>query len=237
MIRGPHHRLRCAAVRPPSRFLFYSFFLLFKEPKKKKPTARKKNKTKQKKMAIDWNLPKDEIFFVFFLLCFFFYLFENRKKNAFPVFPGSPTAGQTQHRVASISMKSEKGGRAGEENQTKKNQIKTRPRIGVLLEMLPESPKLRKQSSDILQETKRYLAEEKKKKGTPSTAASSMITLRSWRYQNGFRGSIQVDAHFLSRFCHRIQSNDRDAITSLLWALIWVAIHSANEFSVPIPNF
>ena len=71
-------------------------------------------------MAIDWNLPKDEIFFVFFLLCFFFYLFENRKKNAFPVFPGSPTAGQTQHRVASISMKSEKGGRAGEENQTKK---------------------------------------------------------------------------------------------------------------------
>ena len=237
MIRGPHHRLRCAAVRPPSRFLFYSFFLLFKEPKKKKPTARKKTR-RSKKNGDRLKSPERRDFFCFFFtLLFFLPFWKPKKKMHSPFFREAPQLDKHSTAWPRSQWKAKKVDVLVKKTKQKKNQIKTRPRIGVLLEMLPESPKLRKQSSDILQETKRYLAEEKKKKGTPSTAASSMITLRSWRYQNGFRGSIQVDAHFLSRFCHRIQSNDRDAITSLLWALIWVAIHSANEFSVPIPNF
>ena len=237
MIRGPHHRLRCAAVRPPSRFLFYSFFLLFKEPKKKKPTARKKTRRSKKKWRSIEISRKTRFFLFFFYFAFFFTFLKTEKKMHSPFFREAPQLDKHSTAWPRSQWKAKKVDVLVKKTKQKKNQIKTRPRIGVLLEMLPESPKLRKQSSDILQETKRYLAEEKKKKGTPSTAASSMITLRSWRYQNGFRGSIQVDAHFLSRFCHRIQSNDRDAITSLLWALIWVAIHSANEFSVPIPNF
>lgn len=111
--------LRSRSTSESFPFWFFFFYSLKNQKKRNRPLEKKTRRSKKKWRSIEISR-KTRFFLFFFLLCFFFYLFENRKKNAFPVFPGSPTAGQTQHRVASISMKSEKGGRAGEENQTKK---------------------------------------------------------------------------------------------------------------------